>query len=511
MIVNFIWGIADDCLRDVYVRGKYRDVILPMTVIRRIDAVLEPTKEAVLKMKEQLDSAKVTNQHAALCQAAGQAFYNASPFVLRDLKSRAKQQQLKVDFEAYLDGFSPNVQEILEKFKFRNQIPTMIESDILGLVIEKFTNPAINLSPNPVLDVNGDIRLPGLDNHSMGTVFEELIRRFNEENNEEAGEHFTPRDVVKLMAKLIFLPIADKIESGTYLFYNIGIATYIWVLTNRKAEDRKGKVQLIDASGWSVPLRKNLGKKNCEFSDEQISAICNLLLNPKESEQSKVFPNEAFGYHKITVERPLRLMCELSEANLKKFQQVCTEAKEEPIANVMYRVAENLGAGPHKDFNLLFDAIKTDADNNNVKLTAKRKNLIKSSLCQTDATAEPVIAKIHKPAKADNNILYGRYALAIERKTMIVEYEPDTSLRDTEQVPLLEDGGIEAFFKREVLPYVPDAWIDERKTQIGYEISFTRYFYKPVEMRPLEVIMADIKALEEETEGLLEDIVGVAE
>ena len=176
MIVNFIWGIADDCLRDIYVRGKYRDVILPMTVIRRIDAVLEPTKQAVLKMKDQLDKKKVTNQHPALCQAAGQAFYNTSPFVLRDLKSRAKRQQLKADFEAYLDGFSPNVQEILDKFKFRNQIPTMLDADILGSVIEKITNPEINLSPNPVLDANGKVRIPALDNHSMGTIFEELSR-----------------------------------------------------------------------------------------------------------------------------------------------------------------------------------------------------------------------------------------------------------------------------------------------------------------------------------------------
>ena len=220
MIANFIWSIADDCLRDVYVRGKYRDVILPMTVIRRLDAVLEPTKQAVLTMKSQLDAAQITNQHAALCQAAGQAFYNASPFVLRDLKARAKQQQLKADFEAYLDGFSPNVQEILEKFKFRNQIPTMIDADILGAVIEKFTDSNINLSPAPVMDASGNVRLPGLDNHAMGTIFEELIRRFNEDNNEEAGEHFTPRDVVKLMAQMVFRPAADQIESGTYLVYD---------------------------------------------------------------------------------------------------------------------------------------------------------------------------------------------------------------------------------------------------------------------------------------------------
>lgn len=645
MIVNFIWGIADDCLRDVYVRGKYRDVILPMTVIRRIDALLEPAKQAILKMKEQLDKAKVTNQHPALCQAADQAFYNTSPFLLRDLKSRTSQQKLKTDFEAYLDGFSPNVQEILEKFKLRNQIPTMIESDILGLVIEKFTNTEINLSPNPVLDVDGDVRLPALDNHSMGMIFEELIRRFNEENNEEAGEHFTPRDVVKLMAKLIFLPVTEKIESGTYLvydgacgtggmltvaedtllqlakehgkevaihlygqesqpetyailkadlllkgegaeaenmkfgstlsadghpssefdfmlsnppygknwktdqermggkgeikdhrfvinyngdpeykmitrssdgqmlflvnklskmkdntalgsriaevhngsslftgdagqgesnirrwiiendwleaivalpenmFYNTGIATYIWLLSNRKSEERKGKVQLIDASGWFVPLRKNLGKKNCEFSEEQIRQIADLIVNPRETEQSKIFPNEAFGYHKITVERPLRLK---------------------------------------------------DIDPEKAYYPKEIKALVAEG--KTDENGIPVIRKIHKSGKADP--LHGLFGRTIDGKKCVVEYEPDTNLRDTEQVPLLEDGGIEAFFKREVLPYVPDAWIDESKTQIGYEVSFTRYFYKPVQMRTLDEIMKDIRAIEKETDGLLKEIVG---
>ena len=178
-IANFIWGIADDVLRDVYVRGKYRDVILPMVVIRRLDAVLEPSKQAVLEMKKTLDAAAITIQDAALRQAAGQAFYNASPFTLRDLYSRAKAQQLKADFEAYLDGFSPNVQEILDKFKFRNQISTLIDADILGSLIEKFLDHTINLGPEPVLSINGEERLPALDNHTMGTIFEELIRRFN--------------------------------------------------------------------------------------------------------------------------------------------------------------------------------------------------------------------------------------------------------------------------------------------------------------------------------------------
>jgi len=191
-----------------------------MTVIRRLDAILEPTKQAVMKMKEQLDRADVANQDRALCQASGEAFFNISPYTLRDLKARVRQQILKADFEAYLDGFSANVQEILEKFKFRNQILTLIEADALGALLEKFLSADINLSPRPVLDANGQIKLAGLDNHTMGTIFEELIRRFNEENNEEAGEHFTPRDVVKLMADLIFLPIADQITDGTYLVYD---------------------------------------------------------------------------------------------------------------------------------------------------------------------------------------------------------------------------------------------------------------------------------------------------
>src|SRR5216117_2518588 len=219
-IANFIWGIADDVLRDLYVRGKYRDVILPMTVLRRLDAVLESTKRAVLDTKALLDKAGITNQDQALREAAGQAFYNTSKFTLRDLRARASQQQLRADFEAYLDGFSPNVQDILENFEFRNQIPRLSKADALGTLIEKFLSPDINLSPNPVKNGDGSIKHHALDNHGMGTVFEELVRRFNEENNEEAGEHWTPRDAVRLMAKLIFLPIADEIESGTYLLYD---------------------------------------------------------------------------------------------------------------------------------------------------------------------------------------------------------------------------------------------------------------------------------------------------
>lgn len=702
-IANFIWGIADDVLRDVYVRGKYRDVILPMVVIRRLDAVLEPTKQAVLDMKKTLDAAKITNQDAALRQASGQAFYNTSPFTLRDLRARAKAQTLKADFEAYLDGFSPNVQEILDKFKFRNQIPTMVVADILGSIIEKFLGHTINLGPQPVLSTDGTERLPALDNHAMGTIFEELIRRFNEENNEEAGEHFTPRDVVKLMADLVLQPIADRIESGTYLlydgaqgtggmltvseerlldlarehgkevsihlfgqeinpetyaiakadlllkgegeeaenfylgstlsqdgfparefdfmlsnppygkswktdlermggkgeirdprfiinyagdpefslitrssdgqlmflvnklskmkhntplgsriaevhngsslftgdagqgesnirrwiiendwletiialplnmFYNTGIATYIWVLSNRKEERRKGKVQLIDATSWFKPLRKNLGKKNCELSADDIQRIMAAFYAFKETGQSKIFPNAALGYWKISVERPLRLKVEFTAATRSRFKKACAEAKEEPLSNLIDRLANSLGSGPHFDFNTFITEVEKDADKNGVKLNAKRLKLLQSALAEKDEAAAPIIKKTHKLGKMEADPLHGRYPVTLDGKPYVIEYEPDSDLRDSEQVPLLEDGGIEAFFRREVLPHVPDAWIDETATKIGYEISFTRYFYKPQPLRTLAEISADILALEKETGGLLGEIVGSAQ
>ncbi len=700
-IVNFIWSIADDVLRDVYVRGKYRDVILPMTVIRRLDVLLEPTKEAVLETKKQLDSSKIANQDALLCEASGEAFFNSSPFTLKTLKNRAKVQQLQADFEVYLDGFSPNVQEILEKFKFRNQIPTLVDADILGALIEKYLSPSIHLSPNPLLNADGSEKLPGLDNHSMGTVFEELIRRFNEENNEEAGEHFTPREVVKLMADLIFLPIANQIESGTYLvydgacgtggmltvaeerlqklaedagkevsihlygqeiqpetyaiakadlllkgqgagadnikygstlsadgfrfeqfdfmlsnppygkswktdlermggksdlddrrfileygddpeykmltrssdgqlmflvnklmkmkdksklgsriahvhngsslftgdagqgesnvrrwiiendwleaiialpeniFYNTGISTYIWVLTNRKADERKGKIQLIDATSWYQSLRKNMGKKNCELNDEHIHDICKLIIQPEETEQSKIFPNDAFGYQKVVVERPLRLSVQLNEQHLRRFKLLCAKDKETELYSVVEAVAGEIGEGPHLNYNNFLRILESKAKELAVKLSTKSKNFMKANLAVIDESSEAVIKKID--SKAEPNRLYGLYDTIIDNKKVVVEYEPDSNLRDTEQVPLLEDGGIAAFIEREVLPYTSDAWVDASKTQIGYEISFTKHFYKPAPMRTLAEIKADIFAIEQETEGLLQEIVGELE
>jgi type I restriction enzyme M protein len=238
------------------------------------------------------------------------------------------------------------------------------------------------------------------------------------------------------------------------MFYNTGIATYIWVLTNRKPEHRVGRVQLIDATQWFKPLRKNLGKKNCELSDEDIQRICETFLAFEETEQSKIFPNVAFGYWKVTVERPLRLK----------------------------------GIDPERAY------------------AAKEIKALKESAERAEDTP-PVIKKIHKKDTAPAP-LRGLFATTINGKSAVVEYEPDTDLRDTEQVPLLDEGGVEAFLRREVLPHAADAWYVPESVETGYEISFTRHFYKPQALRTLEEIRADILALENETEGLLSEIIG---
>lgn len=656
-IVSFIWSIADDCLRDVYVRGKYRDVILPMTVIRRLDAMLEGTIENVRNTKKLLDEAKVDNQWPALCNAAGQPFCNASPFLLKDLTSRASKQKLKTDFETYLDGFSPNVQEILEKFKFRNQIATMVDADILGSVIEKFVSSDINLSPNPVYkdDEKTILKHPGLDNHGMGTIFEELIRKFNEENNEEAGEHWTPRDVVELMADLIFIPIADQIKDATYtcydgacgtggmltvaqdrlqtlatrrgknvsihlfgqevqpetyaickadmllkgdgeqvehivygstlsadgnatrqfdfmlanppygkswkvdaekmggkkeildtrfntyledgtemkmiprtsdgqllfllnnvakmkkdsplgsriaevhngssiftgdagsgesnarrymiendlveaiiallenMFYNTGIGTFIWVLSNKKEERRKGKIQLIDATDMKSPLRKNMGKKNCEFTPDIRKEIIRIFLDMEESEVSMILDNNDFAYWNVTVERPLRLRV-FPERTI----PANTFKKADEYETVTTAIAKASATAPLDDWKAFAKV---------TKLKKAQLNKVRPFITEKDATA-------------------------------VATDEPDTDLRDTENIPFTYEGGIEAFMQNEVLTYAPDAYIDEKKTQIGYEISFTKYFYKPVELREMSEIIESLNSLEKEADGMMADIMG---
>lgn len=245
-IVSFIWGIADDILRDVYNRGKYRDVILPMTVLRRLDVLLESTEKEVLEMKAFCEKEGIGEMDAPLQQAAGYPFYNTSKFTLQSLLDSPS--NIRANLEAYLNGYSKNVQEIISKFKLFNQLDTLEDADILFLLVERFVSLDINLSPDPVKKPDGT-KLPGLSNLGMGYVFEELIRKFNEENNEEAGEHFTPREIIRLMSRLIFEPIADQIESTTYLAYDPacgsgGMLTESEMMLLELAKSHKKKVQI---------------------------------------------------------------------------------------------------------------------------------------------------------------------------------------------------------------------------------------------------------------------------
>ena len=291
------------------------------------------------------------------------------------------------------------------------------------------------------------------------------------------------------------------------MFYNTGIATYVWVITNRKPEHRRGKVQLIDATKWFRPLRKNLGKKNCELGPEDIERICQTFLDFEESEESKIFANEAFGYWKVTVERPLRLAADLSEERRDEFFDACIEAGEVGLGDAVHGIGDRLGAGPHRDFNRFLEEVKAELPRHGVKMTAKRKKLLQTALVARDETAEPVVKKSHRRGAVAAPI-QGLFEVGEGKRGRVVEYEPDTELRDTEQIPLQQEGGIEAFLRREVLPYAPDAWYVPGTVKIGYEISFNQYFYKPEPMRSLDEIRADILALESETEGLLAEIIG---
>ena len=608
-LFSFLWNIANDVLVHAFEKGKYKDIIMPMLVLRRIDVLLEPTKDKVLERKEQLDKFGVTNQDQTLCMASGFPFYNTSKFTLKSLTNETDPQRLKLNFIDYINGYSNDVLEIIEKFHLRQQIDNLTETERLGTLISKFTDSNINLSIKPVVDDEGNEILPGLDNHTMGTIFEELLRKFNEENNvTEAGEHFTPRDYVKLLADLAVVPIADQLEpkttyavydgacgtggilsiaqerineiipdsnihlfgqelqpetfatcmadmmiSGvlpqtgyslkgtprkyiafgstisedghageTYdfcisnppfgtpwkedlrkkgltdkekkkftdsrfnleyadngefsfipdigdcqmlflannisrmkdtplgtriveihngsslftgkagggesnlrryiiendlleaivampekMFYNTGIGTYVWVVTNRKAPNRRGKVQLINATEMKTPLRKNLGEKNCELSEADRRHIIDLLINFEETPESKIFDNEEFGYWEVPVLRP----------------------KRDKEGNIVYKKAKK-GQEPEIEY-------------------AKNRN-------------------------------------------------------ECERIPLTYPGGIEAFYENEVAPYDSEARFGE--PVLGYELSFTKYFYKPVELRSLEEIRADIRDVEARTAGMLNKI-----
>lgn len=715
-IVSFIWGIADDVLRDVFVRGKYRDIILPFTVLRRLDALLVPTKDKVLEANAFLIEQKIDNKKALENQAK-YPFWNISKYTFETLLDDA--YNIDTNLEAYLDGYSPNVQEIISKFKLRNQLETMEEAGVTYLLIEKLCNKEINLSPNEAINSKGEV-LPPLTNLGMGYVFEELIRKFNEENNEEAGEHFTPREIIKLMTHILFTPVKDKIKKGTYLiydpacgsggmlteaehfamavtdnkadfmlygqevnpetyaictsdmlikgekseniaygstlskdgfpqlhfdfmlsnppygktwkidedaivddrgkkgsqkikdprfqiglpsisdgqllfltnmvskmkhntelgsriatvhngsalftgdagggeseirkyiiendwleciialpkniFYNTGIPTYIWIVSNKKDVKRKGKVQLINAMDLYEKLRKNLGQKNCEMKPIHVDTITDLYMDFKETNISKIYPNNYFGYNKITVERPLRLSSQFTA------EAIETLRYDNSLKDEMEWAYSHFGDDLYKDLKKYKDKIDAHLNKHEIKLKPTDKNkllsiehwqsqlhlmVVAQKLADTLGDKQfddynkftPSVNKAVKDLKLDidtkglKSILTAvswkneeaERVIKNKDKDGTIHYEPDSDLRDTENVPLDQD--IHAYFEREVLLHIPDAWIDESKTVKGYEISFTRYFYNYVPPRSIEEITAEIFKLEEETEGILKEIV----
>ena len=669
--VNFIWSIAD-LIRDSFKRGKYQDIILPLTVLRRLDCVLAPTKIQVLETNAKLKG-KLENLGPQLTMAAGFSFYNTSLYDFEKLIADAP--NLASNLRNYINGFSDNMREVIEKFDFDNTITKLVEADLLFKVVECFKN--------------ADLHPDKISNEEMGYIFEELIRKFNEALDENPGEHFTPREVIRLMVNLILTPDekelnkkgvirtvydpccgtggmltiakgwiaekspqadiflfgqevnpetfavcksdlymksaggqdadniqfgstlsndrhprqkfdymlanppygkdwkrdeeaikteADKGDEGRFgaglprisdgqmlfiehmlskmklakdggsrlaivmngsplftgdagggeseirrwilendwldaivalpeqLFYNTGIATYIWVLTNRKEERRKGKVQMINAGGFWEPMRKSMGDKRREISTDHIQKITKIYEDFKDGEFSKIFASTDLGYRKVTIDRPLKLNFHTSTERItrlkdeKAFQQLAVSKKKDTatareeekegrkLQDAILEMLKTLPATHYKEragFNRDLDKAVKHAG---IKLTAGVEKAIMNALSERDEAAAICFGKDGKP-------------------------EPDTELRDTENVPLLED--IKEYFNREVKPHVPDAWIntdvmdlkDGKTGKVGYEINFNRYFYKYTPPRPLEEIEAEILVLEKETEGLLQEIV----
>jgi len=668
-IANFIWSIAN-LLRDDFKRSKHPDVILPLTVLRRLDCALEKTKPDVLKKYKQYKG-KLQEMDGLLKQASGFGFYNTSQYDFKKLLDDPK--NIGKNLRLYINAYSPTMREIIEKFKFNTQIDSLEDANLTYQVIERFAN--VDLHPDKV------------SNLAVGYIFEELIRRFNEASNENPGEHFTPREIIKMMVNLLFAPDLDilkkkriiktvydpacgsggmlteakkwilksvnetaqielfgqevnpetfaiaksdlllkgenaenikfgstlsrdqlhgksfdymlsnppygkdwkkdqkevqkeaelgdkgrfgaglpRISDGqllflqtmlakmkprnggsriaivmngsplftgdagsgeseirrwiiendwleaiialpNQLFYNTGIHTYIWVLTNKKKPHHQGKVKLINAVNLYAKMRKSLGDKRHYITDEQIKQITELFLDGEKSKLVKDYPNEFFGYRKITIERPLKLNFQASEERIervkaeKAFQNLAKSKKRDPLKkaeeekagealqNKTVSALNSIGDKLYKNQDAFLKALNAAFKKADLKLDAPLKKAILKGLSERDETADIITDKKGDP-------------------------EPDTEMRDYENVPLDQD--IREYFKREVLPHVPDAWISEDKKyrdhkdgkigKIGYEISFTRYFYEYEPLRPLEEINGEIKALEEEIMGMLTDL-----
>lgn len=602
-LVSFVFGIANDCLVDVYDVGDYRKIILPMIVLRRFDAVLEPTKQAVLAMKQKLDAAGILEQDVALCSVAHEAFCNSSPFTLSDLKSRTNQQQLKQDFILYLDGFSKNVQDIITKFELRNQIDKLSEHDILGLLISKFVDPSINLSSRPVLNPDGSVKLPGLDNHTMGTVFEEVIRKFNEETNiTDAGRHFTPRDIVELIADLAFVPIEDQIKSTTYRIYDGACGTGGMLTV---AEERIQRLSQKAGKKVSIHL---YGQENAD--ETYAIARADMLVKGEGSQANNIFfgstisndgfPGETFDFclsnppfgtswkkdmaawgltKKDDITDPrfqvtyrgedFSLLPDIGDPqmlflanNISKMKQdtplgsrivevhngsslftgkagqgpsnlrqyIIEQDLLEAIVALPEKMFYNTGIGTYlwvlsnkksaqrKGKVQLIDATTMKAplrknlgEKNGEVNAALRKKIL--DLYLAFDKADPEYSKVfenhefgywqvtmQQPKRDENGKI-----LLDKKGNPVIDKERSG---DTEIIPFTYEGGIDAFIQNEVHPYAPDAFVKPGSEKVGYELSFTKYFYKPVQLRTLDEIAADIRAIEKETDGLLDEIIG---
>ena len=759
-IVSFIWSIADDVLRDVFLRGQYRDVILPMVVLRRLDALLEPTKQEV---EEEIQETGINNiDEGVLKDITGLSYFNTSKWTLNRLKSQASDNNdlLYDNFVEYLNGYSENVRDVLRNFEYYTKARKLADNDRLLSMIEKITDPHINLTDKEARDPDG-LPLPALTNIDMGTVFEELLRRFNEENNEEAGEHFTPRDAISLLAHLVFYPVKDNLPkvitlhdpaegsggmltegreylldlgvrsnaillSGTEInpetyaicksdliikgvdpdgmhrgntitddhfrgqsfgfqltnppygkswktdkekiyhektlldsrfelpltnyagdeevldctprtsdgqllfmleeidkmkpldqqpqgsrvasihngsslftgdagsgesnirryvvendlvdaivqlpnniFYNTGITTYVWLLTNKKPATRQGKVQLIDASRAFEKLRKNQGSRNCTITPEYRDLIVKTYMDFVEVENdkiaSKIFDGDDFRYYNVTIERPLRLRCQMNalkvdellfdkgEAELSRWlYQTYGERVFKGLDNELPAIKEYLndndikltdkklaklisvkdwnarqalkqaaqsllravGTEVYMDYNIFYDLLSNAAKQQKLDIQAATLKAIARAMSEPDPDAAPVVKKEHKATSKEIEELTEVYGIERERlsdygfypvkKGMWVEYETDSDLRDTEKIPVKED--IYQYFLREVRPYVADAWINLPPTKIGCEISFNKYFYKPTPLRTLEENERDILELDRQSQGFIQSL-----
>jgi type I restriction enzyme M protein len=661
--VSFIWDLAD-LLRGNYKRNEYQKVILPFTILKRFDSVLDYSKEDVLEAyntyKDKVENLDPILQSVAKDKDGNKlGFYNYSKYDFQSLL--ADPEHIEENLMHYLDSFSPNIQDIFENFYIKNHITRLSKANLLFLLVRKFSETGVDLHPDKV------------SNHEMGTIFEELIRKFSEQSNEEAGEHFTPRDVVKLMTHLIFVEngvhlkeenlikkiydpacgtggmltscknfineLNDSVEVVLYgqevneeiyaickadmlikgeksenikgpsstlsddqlhddsfdfmisnppygrkweldkdtvlkeaekgfegrfgagiprindgqllflehmlskmkkneksriavitngsplftgdagsgesdirkwiigkkdyleaiiglpdqLFYNTGIRTYIWVLTNQKPEERVGKIQLVDASSKYVKMRKSLGNKRHQLSDEDINAIVDLYCKFDENDVIKVFDNEDFGYTKVTVERPLQLNYKVTIERLENLYTINAFTK--------------LAVSKSKDPETKLQKEKKGKELQDEIITALQKI---DEQYQNWDEFEKNIKKALKTFKL-SPVFIKNIIIALSEHDDTANYvtdnkgnkKPDGKLRDTEKIPLKED--VDEYFKREVLPFYPDAWMDRKKDKIGYEINFTQYFYKYEPPRPLEEIEKDIKKVTAEIQELIKE------